>query len=91
MPFFFMSSTTALIISSVVCGTTKLHCARSPSSGGIGVSAIIGVFVSAATCVIATADGTPFEPMIASTLSSVTNLRAFFAALSGFDSSSRMM
>ena len=86
-----MSCATALIISSVVCGTTKVQRSRSGAIGGIGVNATIGVFDSAATCVIAAADGTPFDPISASTLSSLTNLRAFFAALSGLDSSSRMM
>jgi len=60
-------------------------------SGGSGVSEISGVFASAATCAIASADGTPVEPIIASTLSSATNFRAFLAALSGLDSSSSMM
>ena len=91
MPLAFMCCTTALIISSVVCGTTTVQCRRSGASGGMGVSATSGVLPSAATCAIAAADGTPFEPIIASTLSSETNLRAFFAALSGLDSSSRMM
>ena len=91
MPLDFMSWATALIISSVVCGTMMVQCRRSGASGGIGVSAISGVLDSAATCAIAAAEGTPLEPIIASTLSSVTNLRAFLAALSGLDSSSRMM
>ncbi len=80
----------APIISSVVCGTMNDQC----STCGVrlaGVSTIIGVFVSAATCAICTADGTPFDPISASTLSSVTSLRAFFAALVGSEASSRMM
>ena len=91
MPLLFMCSATAPIISSVGCGTTKVQCKRSGASGGSGVSAISGVFDSAATWAIATPEGTPLEPIRASTLSSLTNLRAFLAALSGLDSSSRMM
>ncbi len=51
----------------------------------------MGIFASAATCAICSAEGTPFEPMSTSTLSSATSLRAFFAALVGSDASSRMM
>ena len=68
-----------------------VQCWRSGASGGSGVSAISGVLASAATWAIAAAEGTPVEPIIASTLSSDTNLRAFLAALSGLDSSSSTM
>ena len=85
-----MWSTTALIISVVGCGTTKVH---SSFSGGkaTGDSAMSGVFSSSAICAIWVVEGTDTEPISASTLSSVISWRAFFAASVGSVLSSRMM
>ena len=47
--------------------------------------------VSNATCAICSDEGTPFEPMSASTLSSVTSFLAFLPALVASEPSSRMM
>ena len=62
-------------------------------SGGTltGESVSIGVRVSEAICASARVAGTPLEPMITSTLSSVTSLRPFFAALLASPALSRMM
>src|ERR1035438_2554127 len=85
-----MCSTIALIISGTGCGTTKTHSSLSGGSA-TGESAIIGVLVSfaiSATCVV---EGTDTDPMMASTLSSVISLRAFFAAIVASVASSSMM
>ncbi len=74
-------------MSSVVCGTMNDQCSVLPESAA-GVSTIIGILASAAACAICTAEGTPFEPISMSALSSLISLRAFFAALVGSDASS---
>src|SRR3974377_1760483 len=86
----FMCSTTASIISDTGCGTTKI---QSSLSGGnaTGDKAIIGVFVSVAIWPTWVVEGAETDPMIASTLSSVTSLRAFLAATDGSEASSNMM
>ena len=58
------------------------------ASSEIGVSPIIGVLVSFATCAIASADGTPDVPMITSHFSSWISLRALRPAALGSEPSS---
>jgi hypothetical protein len=65
------------------CGVLKTH-ARLPSIGetidALAAIEIIGVDDSDATSIIASEPGAAVDPMIASTLSSLVSLRAFFTA-----------
>ncbi len=77
-------------IRSMPCATTNIHSARSGLTT-MGASDSCGVRASRATSVTAIEVGTLLGPMMASTLFSVTSLRAVLTAEEGSVASSRAM
>ena len=89
-PCFFIRLITAKAITSLDCGRRKVQ-ASLPGGRPTGEAANCTVPLSAATSAMGAATGVAAEPMMMSTLSSVTNLRAFCTPLVGSVASSRMM
>ncbi len=85
-----MCSTIACAITAFDCGSLKVH-ASLPGGNCAGENASCTVFASAATSAIAIATGVAAEPMMMSTLSSVTKRFAFFTPLVGSVASSSMI
>ena len=90
MPCFFIRPTMACAITSLLCGRRKVQ-ASLPGGRPTGLAASCTVPLSAATSAIGPATGVAAEPMMRSTLSSVTKRRAFCTPLVGSVASSRMM
>jgi hypothetical protein len=89
-PFAVMCPTMAPAMMPKSCGIWNTHAALS-AAGANGASAICGVFVSAATSRTAIDVGVAVEPMMTSTLSSVTSFLAFLDAAVGSVASSSTM
>ena len=90
MPCFFIRPTMAWAITSLLCGRRKVQ-ASPPGGRPTGLAASCTVPLSAATAAIGPATGVAAEPMIRSTLSSVTKRLAFCTPLVGSVASSRMI
>jgi hypothetical protein len=90
MPCFFMCSTTAWPITVLDCGRRNTHLSL-PGGRPTGEPASCTVPASEAMSLMAAATAVMHEPMIMSTLSSVTKRRALAAPLPGSVASSRMI